>query len=60
MPAMLCGSLGVWRSYVSAAAALATFAAIVAMACNVTADEPTHVDQLTLQPNQWSEALRVE
>jgi hypothetical protein len=43
MPAMLYGSLGIWRSYVSAVAALATFAAIIAMACNVTADEPTHV-----------------
>ena len=43
MPATLCGSLGIWRSYVSAVAALAAFAAIITMACNVTADEPTHV-----------------
>jgi len=43
MPAMLCGSLGIWRPYFSAVAALVTLASIIAMACNVAAEEPTHV-----------------
>jgi ABC-type nitrate/sulfonate/bicarbonate transport system substrate-binding protein len=43
MPAMLCGSLGTRRACFSAVAALAAVASMIAMACNVTADEPTHV-----------------
>ena len=43
MPAILCGSLDTWRPYFSAVPAVVTLASIMAMACNVAAEEPKHV-----------------